>query len=168
MKEHPIYKGYLVSENGKVFTCRKRNGRNLANIDFSDPVEKSYYCDKDGYICTSVQFERKSKTVQVHRLVAETYIHNIKNLPQVNHIDENKKNNNIDNLEWVTAQRNVEHSKCKYIWEIQNLVTEEIFYAKNINLFCREKNLCESHLRRTFNTKSKHKKYKVLSRINFK
>jgi hypothetical protein len=160
MKEHPVYKGYLISEDGRAFSCKKRNGRNLAIIDFSNPVELSYHYDKDGYVCTSVQFERKSKTVHVHRLVAETYLIKTSENLHVNHIDENKKNNNISNLEWVTPQKNAEHSKCKYIWEIQNSITGEIFYTKNINSFCRERNLWETDLRKTFNTKSKHKKYR--------
>jgi len=61
MKEHPIYKGYLISEDGKVFSCLQRNGRNPAKIDYSNPKELRYHTDKDGYLCTSVQYQCKSK-----------------------------------------------------------------------------------------------------------
>lgn len=46
----------------------------------------------------------------VHRLVAAAFIPNYSDLPQINHIDGDKANNNIDNLEWVTSQQNVQHA----------------------------------------------------------
>lgn len=47
----------------------------------------------------------------ISRLVAETFIPNPENKPEVNHIDFNPLNNNVNNLEWVTAQENSRHSK---------------------------------------------------------
>lgn len=48
----------------------------------------------------------------IHRLVASTFIPNPNNLPEVNHIDENRKNNRADNLEWVTKSQNMRHGTC--------------------------------------------------------
>lgn len=53
----------------------------------------------------------KHKKMSVHRLVAETFIPNPRKLPQVNHINENKTDNRVDNLEWSTPLHNLEHSR---------------------------------------------------------
>ena len=61
---------------------------------------------KDGYKVVNLQ----GKIFYIHRLVANAFIPNKNNLPQVNHIDGNKLNNRIDNLEWVTASQNIKHA----------------------------------------------------------
>lgn len=65
-----------------------------------------------GYPCLCLQKNGKQSTFLVHRLVAQAFIPNPLNLPQVNHIDSNKKNNNVDNLEWVTHQKNIDHASA--------------------------------------------------------
>ena len=70
----------------------------------------------DGYLHCMVSIEGESKLVAVHRLVAETFIPNSENKPQVNHIDGNKTNNYVENLEWVTASENSQHAKDNGLW----------------------------------------------------
>lgn len=50
----------------------------------------------------------------IHRLVAQAFIPNPNNLPEVNHKDGNKANNHVDNLEWITHRENVSHGKLMY------------------------------------------------------
>lgn len=60
----------------------------------------------NGYVKFNFSLNNKKYTRYAHRLVAEAFIPNQNNYPQVNHKDENKRNNSIDNLEWCTAKYN--------------------------------------------------------------
>lgn len=69
-------------------------------------VVKAQTRKDNGYLICSFWIDGKSKQEYVHRLVALTFIPNPENLPQINHKDENKENNRVDNLEWCTAKYN--------------------------------------------------------------
>lgn len=58
-----------------------------------------------------LRLNRHNKTILVHRLVAQAFIPNPDNLPEVNHKDENKENNNVDNLEWCNSKYNHNYNK---------------------------------------------------------
>ena len=64
---------------------------------------------KRGYPYVVFSYNKERKTLKIHRLVAETFIPNPDNLPQVNHKDENKSNNCVENLEWCTNGYNVNY-----------------------------------------------------------
>jgi hypothetical protein len=71
---------------------------------------KSQYVSGTGYYMISVSKNNKTKPYRVHRLLANTYIPNPKNLPEINHKDGNKLNNDIRNLEWCTHAENMSHA----------------------------------------------------------
>lgn len=75
-------------------------------------ILKTRKINKGGYFGTVVTLgsKKQSKMIVVHRAVAEMFIPNPENKPQVNHIDGNKSNNCVDNLEWVTPKENTCHA----------------------------------------------------------
>ena len=99
MKDVCGYEGlYKVDENGNVFSVR--NNKLLKRMMFPSGYEYVHLCNGKG----------KTKLFRVHRLVAETFIPNPNNLPEVNHKDGYKLNNNVKNLEWCTNLENRRHS----------------------------------------------------------
>lgn len=64
---------------------------------------------KTGYMLVDLCNNSHVSTKYVHRLVAEAFIPNLESFPQINHKDENKKNNCVDNLEWCTASYNLSY-----------------------------------------------------------
>ena len=98
------YEGmYQVSNKGRVWSVKRQF------------VLKGSL-DKDGYARVHLTAKNgKTKTEKVHRLVAIAFLENPSNLPQVNHRDENKQNNNADNLEWCDCSYNIIYSKGKAV-----------------------------------------------------
>lgn len=90
------FERYSVSNDGKV--RNDKTGRILRPETINWGYKRVCLC-KDGKMYHRL----------VSRLVAETFIPNNNDAFQINHIDENKANNNVDNLEWVTASQNVNH-----------------------------------------------------------
>lgn len=66
--------------------------------------------DHKGYLRVALNKNGRQKRVFVHRLVAKTFIENHEDKPQVNHLDGDKTNNHVSNLEWCTNQENIKHS----------------------------------------------------------
>lgn len=95
---------YKVNEEG-VIVSTPRNGNG-----YKEHI-MSHSTDSDGYEVCKLRNKDKVITKKIHRAVAEAHLPNPENKPQINHKDGNKKNNHIDNLEWVTASENIRHAR---------------------------------------------------------
>jgi hypothetical protein len=93
---------YFVNRHGEVITYNWRNAGRRAVLK---PAT-----DKKGYRRVGLVVDGRLITRKVHRLVAKAFIKNVEDKPQVNHIDGNKANNRVENLEWVTQSENKRHS----------------------------------------------------------
>ena len=94
MKDIKGYEGlYAVTSCGKVWSYKYKK--------FLKPGANG-----DGYLHVNLCKNGKAKKYYIHRLVAEAYMPNPDNLPQINHKDENKENNCLQNLEWCDAKYN--------------------------------------------------------------
>ena len=92
------FENYLISENG-----------DLKNTKTGKLLKPRYY--RDGYMYYRLSKSRKEQNdIRIHRLVAKAFIPNIHNLETVNHIDGNKKNNHISNLEWMNRSDQLQHA----------------------------------------------------------
>lgn len=100
------YEGmYEVSNKGKI----KSLARDYNNRTLHDRIMKQYV-GKTGYFCIRLCKNGKTKLFKVHRLIAEAFIDNPNKLPFINHLDGNKLNNSISNLEWCSPSRNIKHA----------------------------------------------------------
>lgn len=86
---------YSISNNGRLLNKKGK--------------EKTFQ-KKDGYLKVDLYMNGIKSSKRVHRLVAEAFIPNPKNKPDVNHKDGNKCNNSVDNLEWVDKKENMQHA----------------------------------------------------------
>ena len=122
-------KRYQVSNLGRIKSLPKfvNNNPNYSSIGYytKEKILKPFN-NKKMYKLVKLYKGNKSYNKKVHRLVAEAFIPNVKNLPQVNHIDGNKQNNCVENLEWCTNKENQIHA-----WE-NNLQTKK--YGANNKL----------------------------------
>lgn len=140
IKEFP---DYVISNYGRVKRIKDSKTSNIGK--FLKPQ-----FDRDGYLHVNLYKNGKSKTKKIHKLVTEAFIGPCPKGYEVNHIDGNKKNPHVDNLEYITHSKNIKHAykldlrsqKCESnnnsklkkedILKIRKLYEAEKYYQKEI------------------------------------
>ena len=121
------YEGiYQVSNTGKIKSLKRTYKNRICKEKIKTPV-----ITPKGYYRVGLCKEGKTKFYYIHRLVAQTFLPNENNLPQVNHKDENKLNNCINNLEWCDNEYNINYGNCN----IKRYISRAINYCKYNNKY---------------------------------
>ena len=94
---------------------------------------------KTGYLSVELWKNRTNKRVLIHRLVAQAFIPNPNNYPQVNHKDEDKQNNSVENLEWCTSKYNLNYGNTQLRKSTNRKITDKVRSAGRRNALLKSK-----------------------------
>lgn len=164
------FSDYLVSNDGEIKTLAKTITRNDGMIiNFKEKIIKPSLDGNGHYLQTHLTKDKKCYTMLVHRVVAEAFISNPQNLPEVNHLDGDKTNNNDWNLEWSTRKNNIEHAMRTKLYKIgennanAKLTNNEVIKIKELQgqYTCEEIGnmfgVCKQHVSAIHNSKKRIK-----------
>lgn len=119
MKDIQGYEGlYAITEDGQVWSYR------------SNSFLRGEYL-KSGYIRYSLQANGKRAKKLGHRLVAEAFLENPNNLPQVDHINRDKTNNSVENLRWVSSSDNMKNRPKRQVNKIYCFENGKIYLSQS-------------------------------------
>lgn len=99
LKQIKDFPGYFVSDVGDIYSL-------FGSALFKLKLDLS----NNGYLRATLYKDHKRNKKSIHRLVAEAFIPNPENKPQINHKNGDKKDNRVENLEWVTQSENMLHA----------------------------------------------------------
>lgn len=112
-KDIPGYDGrYQISSYGRVRRTEKWNPIKRIYVPLTEPEMLTPTGNGHGYMIICLRDYSHRKNHYIHRLVAEAFIPVVEGKNHVNHIDYDRSNNIVDNLEWVDRKENVQHSLC--------------------------------------------------------
>ena len=117
---------------------------------------KNQTINRYGYMTTKLCFKGKCRRLTIHRLVAKAFIPNPNKYSQVNHIDGNKKNNSVTNLEWVSAAQNTKHA-----WDTGLITSEHMKGSKHHNSKVNEDIVKDIRSNKTLTKKELAEKYDI-------
>ncbi len=167
------YEGYYeISNKGNVKSLDRLNNRGFKS---KGKILKLSFSNHQGYVRIDLVKNRKRMQYSVHRLVAKAFISNPLNLPEVNHLDLNKRNNSVENLEWSNRLDNVRHgiingkprnyNPQRGEEKENSILTEE--KVKNIRLLYSSGDYCYNDICKMFEIKLTTA-YKVINGITWK
>lgn len=150
-KPYPEYPFIQANQFGEIRTIDR-------DVTYKNGVKRHYkghmlkqWKDRDGYLFVNFRVNGKLINLKVHRVVASCFLPNPDGLPEVNHIDCNRTNNNVDNLEWCTGEYNVAYRE-KYGTALNhpvfavNLRTSNIQYFESQNEAARQLGVDRRHV----------------------
>lgn len=149
MRDIAGYKGdYKIDDNGRIWSFKNKT-----------PIPLRYWVGSSPYYQVGLSMDGKVRRYLVHRLVAQTYIENPKNLPVVHHKDGDSFNNHPSNLEWTTQQKNI-HRSYETMSQTRNYITTKLYKGDLlVGEFGSQKEACAkaSEMGASFTSLEKHK-----------
>ena len=141
-KDYKDYEGlYQASNLGRMRSLDRWVSKN-GSMQFIKGRILKLRTDKCGYLHVVLSKNNKVKAYLVHRIIAETFLPNTDNLPQVNHKDENKLNNVVSNLEWCTHEYNVNYGTRNE--RMSKNLTNNIYTSREVDVYDLDMNFIET------------------------
>lgn len=140
------YEGrYQVSNLGNVLSLNYRNHGYAKQL--------TPKCNNNGRLWVELFADKKRKPFLIHRLVAAAFIPNLEGHPQINHKDENPKNNRVENLEWCTQEYNIQYYLDRHPAEKRKPRTSTNKYGVRLTLTIEQMTLTGEVVRRWDNSR---------------
>lgn len=130
------FDNYLIYPDGKVFSKKRKK-------------YLTAYDDGFGYLCVSLNSNKKRLTPKIHRLVGKHYIPNPENKPQLDHINRDKTDNRVENLRWVSV---VENAQNKGNNKRNTSGHKNISYNNKVNKWAHRKQIDKKQYLKYFDT----------------